>query len=176
MQEPDDAAIAEMSDLFKEDTGRRIFAHLLRQAIVDVRRVSFDFFCSLLIVLQAGGQPMSVTKHALDALSTLVLRALSESNLSNGADYISGKYFLQVLYLLFSSPPEPVTHNPSQVSYYLYAKSKGHKTFLEELIRESPVWRNLDFWEGSFSCFRSFAQLLPQPRLISLDFSSSSIS
>jgi hypothetical protein len=37
LEEPDDNVLKELGDVFKDDVGRRIFAHLLRQYIVDVQ-------------------------------------------------------------------------------------------------------------------------------------------
>lgn len=87
LQEPDNTILTQLRDVFKDDAGRRIFAHMLREYIVDL-----------------GGKPVEITKHSYDVVSVLITRALSEMNLDNGADFISGKYFLQVLlwYLLGS--------------------------------------------------------------------------
>jgi len=121
--------IQELKDIFKIDSGRRIFANELEG--------------------YTQGKAKEVSESNFDLILFLINFALNELNLSNGADFISGK-------LLLSS------------SWNIYRKNRGKnknvspKEFIGDFIRTHPLWQNMEFWNEYFwdSASHKYSNLL----------------
>uniref|UniRef100_A0A6B2KXV0 Uncharacterized protein n=1 Tax=Arcella intermedia TaxID=1963864 RepID=A0A6B2KXV0_9EUKA len=102
--------------LFNLDNGRRVFTFMLKEYAQSV----------------ADGDVFLISDTSFSLLKTLVELCLEHLDLSNGADYISGKHLLETSSLV--------------------GKEKPNKEidFIQVYIKPHKCWKNTFFWEEFF--------------------------
>lgn len=113
--------VLDLKPLFTHDSGRRMFAQLLREYNTD-----------------STGKyvPREISDESMGVLLYLMYLTLGELELRNGADYISGKIIAEVSTLLVHKKKDHHT-GPDDSEVKLS-------------IKEHVVWQSLFFWEEYF--------------------------
>jgi len=102
--------------LFKLDNGRRVFTYMLKEYAQSV----------------ADGDVFLISPISFDMLKSLVELCLEQLDLSNGADYISGKHLLETSSLIGQ------------------LKENKQIDFIQSYIKPHKCWQNTFFWEEFF--------------------------
>eukprot|EP01125_Pyxidicula_operculata_P016913 TRINITY_DN5869_c0_g2_i1.p2 TRINITY_DN5869_c0_g2~~TRINITY_DN5869_c0_g2_i1.p2 ORF type:complete len:765 (-),score=298.59 TRINITY_DN5869_c0_g2_i1:183-2477(-) len=116
--------VLEIKDVFKHDSGRRMFTHMLRGFAEKDGKIA----------------KIELKDSAYQVILYMVNLTLVELDLQNGADYISGKIIQELsrkLYYILATTEET-------------GKIVSKPVFLEENIKEHVIWQSLFFWEEYF--------------------------
>jgi len=104
-------------NLFKLDNGRRVLCFLLKEYSE----------------LAAAGEPFLISFSSFEMLRELITLVMGYLNLSEGADFISGRLLLECASLIARE-----------------SKSGGDVEFIQTMIKPHRCWRNTYFWEEYF--------------------------
>eukprot|EP01127_Copromyxa_protea_P014198 TRINITY_DN3908_c0_g1_i3.p1 TRINITY_DN3908_c0_g1~~TRINITY_DN3908_c0_g1_i3.p1 ORF type:complete len:352 (-),score=102.71 TRINITY_DN3908_c0_g1_i3:43-1098(-) len=118
-------------NLFKLDEGRRVLCFLLKEYSE----------------LAAEGEPFLISFSSFEMLRELITLVMGYLNLSEAADFISGRLLLECASLIARE-----------------SKSGGEVEFIQTMIKPHRCWRNTYFWEEYF-----WTQVSPKFEEITLD-------
>jgi len=105
-----------LMELFKLDNGRRVFTYILKEYATGV----------------ADGDVFLLPTLSFEVLKSLVDLCLEQLDLSNSADYISGKHLLETSSLIGQ------------------LKENKEIDFIQSYIKPHKCWKNTFFWEEYF--------------------------
>lgn len=77
----------------------------------------------------------------------MINHTLDFMKLENGGDFISGKYFIQMSYLICT---EKKSEEESDSSDGRSSGGNSKMKYVHEFIKDCKVWQNVTFWEEFF--------------------------